>query len=83
MPQHKSAKKRTRQNERRRLRNVSKRSKLRTSIKKVENAGDKKTAEVEFRKTSSLVDRYTTKNLIHKNKAAHLKSKLSKVVKAK
>ena len=83
MPQHKSAKKRIRQNERRRIRNVAKRSQLKTSIKKIETAPDKKTAEVEFRKTSSLLDRYTTKNLLHRNKAANLKSKLSKVVKNK
>ena len=51
MPQHKSAKKRIRQNERRRLRNVAKRSKLKTSIKKIENATDKKAAEAEFKKT--------------------------------
>ncbi len=83
MPQHKSAKKRMRQNERRRLRNVVKRSKLKTSIKKVKNAPDKKTAETEFRKATALLDRYSTKNLIHKNKAANLKSKLSKAVAAK
>lgn len=83
MPQHKSAKKRIRQNERRRLRNVVRRSRIKTSIKKVQNAPDKKTAEAEFRQATALLDRYSMKHLIHKNKAANLKSKLSKVVAAK
>lgn len=83
MPQHKSAKKRVRQNEKRRIRNVSKRSRLKTALKKVKNAPDKETAEAEYKKTKSLLDKFASKNFIHKNKAANLKSKLSKIIKSK
>ncbi|MBN1783254.1 30S ribosomal protein S20 [bacterium] len=80
MPQHKSAEKRVRQNERRRVRNVQKRSMLKTAIKKVQAAPDKETAQTELIKTNSVLDRMAVKGIIHKNKAANLKSKLSKAV---
>jgi len=80
MPQHKSAKKRVRQNEKRRLRNKQKRSLMRTAIKKVKNAPDKQTAETELKKTVSILDRMAGKGIIHKNKAANVKSKLSKFI---
>ena len=83
MPQHKSAAKRVRQSERRRQRNVAKHSRMKTAIKKVQNAPDKKTATEELKKTVSILDRMAVKGLIHKNKAANLKSKLTKEVSAK
>ena len=83
MPQHKSAEKRVRQNEKRRLRNQQKRSRMKTAIKKVKAAPDKETASVELRKTVSILDKMTVKGIIHKNKAANIKSKLTKYVNAK
>lgn len=82
MPQHKSAKKRVRQNNKKRERNQKKRSLMKTAIKKVRNAPDKETAEKELFKTVSILDRMVGQNIIHKNKAANLKSKLSKSVQA-
>jgi small subunit ribosomal protein S20 len=82
MPQHESAKKRVRQNERKRERNQRKRSMMKTAIKKVRTAPDKETAEKELRTTSSILDRMARQNIIHKNKAANIKSKLSKSVQA-
>jgi len=83
MPQHRSAEKRVRQNERRRIRNKQKRSKLKTAIKKVKTAPDKKTAEIELNNAISTLDKMALKGIIHKNKAANIKSKLNKSVNAK
>jgi len=80
MPQHKSAEKRVRQSERRRIRNKVRRSILKTAITKVKTAPDKDTAAAELKHTASVIDRMSQKGIIHKNKAANLKSKLSKRV---
>lgn len=82
MPQHKSAKKRVRQSETKRLRNVQKRSHMKTAIKKVRSAADKETAQKELLYAVSTLDRMAGKGIIHKNKAANLKSKLTKNVTA-
>ena len=78
MPQHKSAIKRVRQSERRRQRNRVQRSKMRTAIKNVRNAADKESALTEYNKTVSILDRMAVRGVIHKNKAANLKSRLHK-----
>lgn len=80
MPQHKSAEKRIRQNQRRRLINVQRRSRLKTAIKKVKNAPDQETAATELRNTISILDRMAIKKIIHRNKAANIKSKLTRYV---
>ena len=80
MPQHASAEKRVRQSERRRVRNVANRSRMKTAIKKVNAAENKETATTELKTTASLLDKLAGKGLIHKNKAANLKSKLSRKV---
>lgn len=80
MPQHQSAKKRIRQSETRRIRNVQRRSKMKTAIKKVQTAENKETAATELKKTTRLLDRMTAKGVIHRNKAANIKSKLAKAV---
>ena len=82
MPQHKSAEKRIRQNAKRRMRNKQRRSMLRTALKKVKNAPDKESASSELKNTVSIIDRMASKGIIHKNKAANLKSKLTKAVNA-
>ncbi|SFU44812.1 30S ribosomal protein S20 [Xenorhabdus koppenhoeferi] len=81
----KSAKKRAVQSEKRRQHNVSRRSMVRTFIKKVYAAiatGDKETAQKAFNDMQPIVDRHACKGLIHKNKAARHKSALTAQIKA-
>lgn len=78
MPQHKSAEKRVRQMEIKRQRNLPKRTRIKTAIKKVRKATDRETAAAELIKTYAILDRSSVKGIIHKNKAANIKSKLSK-----
>ena len=85
MANSKQAKKRAVQSEKRRQHNASRRSMMRTLVKKVIaaiEAGDKETATKEFAAATPIMDRYASKGLIHKNKAANLKSGLSKHVAA-
>lgn len=79
------ARKRARQTEKQRQHNASLRSTLRTAIKKVAKAvqaGDKEAAKVVYQESVSVVDRIADKNIIHKNKAARHKSRLSAAIKA-
>lgn len=81
----KSAKKRAIQSEKRRQHNASRRSMVRTYLKKVNAAitsGDKEAATAAFTAASPLLDRMASKGLIHKNKAARHKSRLSAQIKA-
>lgn len=81
----KSAKKRAIQAEKRRKHNASRRSMMRTCIKKVVAAiesGDKATAQDAYAAATPVLDRYATKGLIHKNKAARHKSRLAAQIKA-
>lgn len=81
----KSAKKRARQSEVRRQRNVSARSMLRTAIKKVVKAiesKDKTAAEAAYKVAEPIMDRYGSRGLIHKNKTARHKSRLTAHIKA-
>ncbi len=80
MAQHKSAKKRMRQDAKKRLRNRYYKKSTRTAIKKLRDMTDKAEAEEFLNKVISMVDRLAKKNNIHKNKAANLKSKLTKHV---
>lgn len=79
------ARKRARQAIKRREHNISLRSKLRTAIKHVRKAieaGDKSEAQSVFNQTVSTVDSIADKGIIHKNKAARQKSRLSAAIKA-
>ena len=81
----KSAIKRARQNIKLRQHNASARSMYRTYIKNVLKAietGDKEVARAAFLKAQSVVDKAAGKNLLHKNKASRIKSRLSARVKA-
>ncbi len=81
----KSAKKRAIQAEKRRQHNASRRSMMRTFLKKVYaeiSAGNKEQAQEALNKAIPVLDRYATRGLIHKNKAARHKSRLSAHVKA-
>ena len=77
MANHKSAIKRIRTNNRRRTRNSYQTVTARTSIKKVLTSINKAEAQGMLPKVYSLLDRLAKKNLIHKNKAANLKSELA------
>jgi small subunit ribosomal protein S20 len=73
--------KRARQNDDQRLRNASRRSALRTAVKRVLaaiRAGDADTATTQYRVAVPLLDRTAARGLIHKNKAARHKSRLNK-----
>ncbi|MGB3742247.1 30S ribosomal protein S20 [Castellaniella sp.] len=79
------ARKRARQAVAHNKHNASMRSMLRTAIKRVRQAieaGDQTAANEAFRKTSSVIDRVADKQIIHKNKAARHKSRLSAAIKA-
>jgi len=80
MPQHKSAIKRVRQSARRHARNKAGLSRIRTLVKNVRNAKEKEKAEAALRTAVKFLDRLASKGLIHRNKAANQKSKLTKMV---
>jgi small subunit ribosomal protein S20 len=80
MPQHQSAEKRIRQNEKRRKRNKSRKSNVRTKIKELEALEDKDAAEDLLNDVKGDLDRLAAKGVIHKNRAANKKSKLEKHV---
>ena len=80
MPNHKSAEKRVRQSERRRLINRNNRTKLRTSIKKLRSSlegGDAKTAGGLLTTTVSEIDKAVKKGALHRNAADRHKSRLT------
>ena len=81
----KSAKKRAIQAEKRRQHNASRRSMMRTYLKKVNAAiesGDKEAANAAFSVATPILDRMASRGLIHKNKAARHKSRLAAQIKA-
>ena len=81
MANSKSALKRVRQNETRATRNKTLSSRMKTLRKKTlaaAEAGDKDAAQKSFSEFSSAVDKCAKNNLIHKNKAANIKSKTQK-----
>lgn len=80
MAQHKSSKKRIRQDIKIRLRNRYYKKSARTSIAKLRLMTDKNEAQSFLPKVISMVDRLAKKNTWHKNKASNLKSKLTKYV---
>jgi len=80
MANHKSALKRIRSNESRRLVNKYKHKTTRSAIKKLRELTDKKEAEKLFPSVASMIDKLSKKNIIHANKAANLKSGLAKHV---
>ncbi len=85
MPTTKSAKKRHRQSLERRARNRSVKSSLKTQIKKVSATaaeGNAEGTEEEFRLAVKKLDQAAAKRVIHPNKAARLKSRLVKRLKA-
>ena len=81
----KSSKKRARQAVDRNARNASQRSMLRTYVKKVLKAiqaNDAPAAQEAYKAAEPILDRYASRGLIHKNKAARHKSRLTARIKA-
>ena len=81
----KSAKKRAKQAVVRNMRNTGQRSMLRTAVKKVLkalDANDAAGAQAAFAVAQSILDRFSSRGLIHKNKAARHKSRLTARIKA-
>jgi len=77
----KSQIKRNRQNEKRRLRNKSVKSALKTAVRKfneANTAGDAATATTLMRDASRKLDKAVSKGVIHKNQAANRKSSIAK-----
>ncbi|HSR61559.1 MAG TPA: 30S ribosomal protein S20 [Robiginitalea sp.] len=80
MANHKSALKRIRRNEAVRLRNRYQHKTTRNAIKKLRLEEDKKKAEALLPSVVSMIDKLAKRNIIHSNKAANLKSKLTRQV---
>ena len=81
MANHKSALKRIRQSEKKRLLNRYYSKTMRNALRDFRAIEDKKEAEVRLPKMISCIDRLAQRSIIHKNKAANLKSKCAKKVK--
>ena len=85
MANHFSALKRARQTETKTEINRANKSRLRTALRGLREsiaAGDRKSAETNFRATVSVIDKAIQKGTIHKNTAARYKSRLSARLKA-
>jgi small subunit ribosomal protein S20 len=77
MANHKSALKRIRSNDKKRVRNKYSHKTTRNAIKDLREDTDKKSAAGKLSEVFSLIDKLAKKNIIHKNKAANLKSGLA------
>jgi len=82
MAQHKSAKKRIRQDSKKRIANRYYKKSARTAIRQLREMEDSEEAKKVLPKIISMVDRLAKRNSWHKNKAANLKGKLTKFVSA-
>tara|TARA_B100000674_G_C37963902_1_gene973551 strand:- start:3509 stop:3763 length:255 start_codon:yes stop_codon:yes gene_type:complete len=82
MANHKSAIKRIRQSEKRRLLNKYFHKTTRNAVSKLRSLRNKKEASALLPKVVAMLDKLTKRNIIHKNKASNLKSKLTKHVSA-
>ena len=79
MPNHKSAEKRVRQSEKRRMINRAHRTKVRTYIKKLRAALDGTGEDIQkvLPETISVIDKSVQKGVLHRNAAARYKSRLT------
>ena len=82
MANHKSSKKRIRSSERRRVENRYYAKTLRNALRDFRALDDKAVAIERLPKMTSIIDKLAKRSVIHKNKAANLKSKLNKKVNA-
>lgn len=77
MANHKSALKRIRSNEAKRLRNKYQHKTMRNAMRALRASTDKKEAEAMLPTVTAMIDKLAKTNVIHKNKAANLKSNLA------
>ena len=82
MANHKSSIKRIRQTEKRRLHNKFYAKVTRSAVRKLRSTSEKEVAVALLPKVASMLDKLAKRNIIHKNKAANLKSKLARQVNA-
>ncbi len=80
MANHKSAQKRIRSNDVKRLRNKYQHKTTRNAVRKLRSLKDKKEASELLPVVTSMLDKLAKRNIIHKNKAANLKSGLTVAV---
>ena len=80
MAHHLSAKKRIRQTESKRVKNKYYARTTRSAVKKLRETTDKEAASEQYSEVVTMLDKLAKKNIIHKNKASNLKSKLAKHV---
>jgi len=80
MANHKSAIKRIRQTEKRRVHNKYYAKSMRNALRDFRGLTEKKEVEEKYPKLASMIDKLVKRNIIHKNKAANLKSALAKQV---
>jgi small subunit ribosomal protein S20 len=80
MANHKSSIKRIRSNEAKKEINRYQAKTARTAIKALKTTTDKKEAAKKLPEVISMVDKLAKKNIIHKNKAGNIKSKLTKMI---
>ena len=80
MANHKSAKKRIKSSEVKRVRNRYQHKTTRTYLKRLRDSTDKVEAEKLLKEVASMLDKLSKRNIIHKNKAANIKSSLAKRV---
>jgi small subunit ribosomal protein S20 len=80
MAHHLSAKKRIRQTETKRSRNKYYARSTRSAVKALRQTSDKEEATEQYPKVVAMLDKLAKNNVIHKNKASNLKSKLAKHV---
>ena len=81
----KSARKRARQAQKRRVHNLSLRTEVRSAIKNVKKAiagGNKAAAAAALEKSRSIIDRVAAKDIMHRNAASRQKSRLAQAIKA-
>jgi small subunit ribosomal protein S20 len=82
MANHKSAEKRIRNTKTKRTQNRYQGRTVRNAVKKLRETEDQETLVKDISKVVSQIDKLAKKNVIHKNKAANLKSKLMRKVNA-
>jgi len=80
MANHKSAEKRIRANEKKRVRNRYQHKSTRTQVKKLLTTTKKDEAQALLKEVTSMIDKLAKKNVIHWKKAANQKSKLTRKV---
>ena len=80
MPNHKSASKKVRSDESKRLLNSYQRKSCYTFIKQLQHTSERKTATELLPRVVAMIDKLSKRGIIHKNKSSRLKSKVAKHV---